>query len=580
MKTRIGIKAIWLTIILFAAVSPAHSGNHIYKIQIHIQRHLNATEQANTSQCSNGIQKTAEWISEFYTQRIYSPAWIDSVGLKPEAAVLINAIRRAEIEGFPRTIYPIDIINRLMANAIFSTANGTPIESEKAAQLDIALSTAFFLHAIYLSGGRFEADYLKDIQSITDLPAHLVSDLEYALSTNGLDALLANLAPQLPAYRRLKVAMEQYESITAAGGWSSIPPGPRLELGHQNSRVALLRDRLMTSRDLSEAPQKSPNYFDLPLKEAVMHFQQRHGLAPDGVVGPATLKELNISSIERLEQILINLERWHQLPRDLGDNYIEVNIPDYRLKVVEMGHSIRTMRVVVGRRNRPTPVLAGRMTYLEVNPYWTVPPQIAKKDILPKIQEDPSYLIRQKIRVFESWQRSAVELDPFGIDWNQLNADHFPYKLRQEPAPSNALGQIKFMFPNKMSVYLHDTPSKELFQQDKRSFSSGCVRLENPLDLASYLLETDKGWDKKRLLNILEKGKQQVILLHKPIPIYLFYWTAWVDDEGTIQFREDIYGRDQALAQLLKEQSPEVKTCQKSLIPHSLMVVLANKKDV
>ncbi len=579
MKTRIGIKAIWLTILIFTTISTAHAENHVYDIQIHIRRHLNVTAQVNTSQCSSGIQKTAEWTSEFYAQRAYFPAWIDSVGLKPEAAVLFNAIRKAELDGLSPKIYPLEIINCHMANAIFTTANGDPIEPSTGAQLDIALSTAFFLHAMYLSGGRVEANYLKDIQAIADLPTHLVENLEYALNNNCFESLLSDLSPQLPAYKRLKVARERYETITAAGGWPTIPPGPKMELGLQNNRVALLRARLMTSQDLHAAPQKSPNYFDFPLQEAVLHFQRRHGLTPDGVVGPETLKELNVSCVKRLEQILINLERWHQLPRDLGDNYIEVNIPEYRMKVVELGREVRSMRVIVGRENRPTPVLAGRMTYLEVNPYWTVPPQIAKKDILPKIQQDPSYLIRKKIRVFENWQSSADELDPLGIDWSKLNTNYFPYKLRQEPAGNNALGQIKFMFPNKMSVYLHDTPSKELFQHQKRSFSSGCVRLEHPLDLAVYLLEADKGWNKERLTDILGKGKQQVILLNTPIPVYLFYWTAWVQDGGEIHFRKDIYGRDQALAKLLKSQSPDIRTCQKNLIPDSKMV-LASKKDV
>jgi L,D-transpeptidase YcbB len=290
----------------------------------------------------------------------------------------------------------------------------------------------------------------------------------------------------------------------------------------------------------------------------------RFGLIPDGIVGSSTLDVLNVSAKDRLTQILINLERWRQMPHDLGERYVEVNIPDFSLKVVDQGKVVQTMRVIVGRKDRPTPTFIGRMTYLEFNPYWTVPPKIAKKDILPKIQNDPSFLIRKQIRVFENWNATAAELDPLSIDWNALSDEKFPYRLRQEPAVSNALGQIKFMFPNKLNVYLHDTPSKELFLRRQRNFSSGCVRVENPFKLAAYLLNADDNWSPPKLRHILddESKKPKVILLKKPVPIYLLYWTTWVEDDDSVHFRNDIYGYDQTLFELLKKQPSIIRTCQ------------------
>lgn len=573
MKTRIGMKILWTTAVLSMLALPAHGKNYRYKIQTRIKNHVKSVSLANDSDCTGNIQKITGLVAKFYYKRNYSPAWIDESGLKPEAYVLIRTIRNAEEEeGLPHQAYPLDSINRLSADAIFMTTRGGSLAPDMAAQLDIALSTTFFLHSIYLFEGRLESDYLHGVQKLTDFPAQLVSALENALTTQTLDLLLDNLIPPQKYYAGLKDAKERYESIIAAGGWPQIPTGSKLKKGDINKRVAFLRERLEKSGDIVDSAGTDPNEFDAVVEEAVQRFQKRHGLEVDGVVGAATFKALNVSAPERLQQILINLERCRLLPRKLGERYIEVNVADFQLKVIEKNEVVQTMRVVVGRKNRPTPMLAGKMTYLQINPYWTVPPGIAQRDLLPKIQEDPSYLKRQKIKVFENWQAAAAELDPLNIDWNQVGRNHFPYKLRQEPDHNNALGQVKFMFPNKLSVYLHDTPAKDLFKRRQRSFSSGCVRVEKPLELAAYLLNGNRGWDQKKISEVLEKGTPKVVFLKKPIPVYLLYWTVWVEGEKTIHFREDIYGRDKALKQLLEKQQPIFKTCKNGLIPNPLIV--------
>jgi murein L,D-transpeptidase YcbB/YkuD len=218
------------------------------------------------------------------------------------------------------------------------------------------------------------------------------------------------------------------------------------------------------------------------------------------------------------------------------------------------------MRTIVGRKRRPTPVLSSRITYLEINPYWYVPPLIARKDLLPKIQANPEFLVRQNFRVFDSWDDNAREINPAAIDWSTLSEDHFPYRLRQEPASHNALGRVKFMFPNELSVYIHDTPSKGLFKRSSRPFSSGCVRVEEPMELVSLLLNR-KDWDQARLSDAVASNQRQVIILDEPVPVHLIYLTAWVAADGETHFREDIYGHDRALISNLAQRSVAQQAC-------------------
>jgi murein L,D-transpeptidase YcbB/YkuD len=249
---------------------------------------------------------------------------------------------------------------------------------------------------------------------------------------------------------------------------------------------------------------------------------------------------------ERIRQIELNLERRRWMPRDLGSPHLLVNIPGFELQVVEAGRTARTMRVIVGRKSRPTPVLSSELTYLEVNPYWNVPARIARVDLLPKIQENPSFLVRENFRVFSGWGEGARELDPNGIDWSSIRPGHFPFRLRQEPSAQNALGRVKFMFPNDQSVYLHDTPSKNLFRRSIRTLSSGCVRLEEPLELAAFLLER-QDWAPERVSRLAASGRRRVVLLERPVPVHFVYLTSWVDEGGGLHFREDVYGHDRRL---------------------------------
>jgi murein L,D-transpeptidase YcbB/YkuD len=234
-----------------------------------------------------------------------------------------------------------------------------------------------------------------------------------------------------------------------------------------------------------------------------------------------------------------------------------INIADFTLHLIEGESEVMSMPAIVGRTYRRTPEFSARMTYLEINPYWNVPPRLAREDILPKTKGDPEYLKAQGIRVFRDWSAAAPEIDPDSIDWQGLAPGRLTYKFRQDPGPLNALGQIKFVFPNKFDVYLHDTPAKELFKKPVRNFSSGCIRVERPLDLALYVLKDDPTWDETKLLEAIRTGLTRVVSLKNPINVHVLYWTAWMDEESRLHFREDIYKRDAALYAALSQRSNE-----------------------
>ncbi len=279
-------------------------------------------------------------------------------------------------------------------------------------------------------------------------------------------------------------------------------------------------------------------------------FQKWHGLAVDGVVGPATLAALNVSVEKRIRQIEVNLERWRWLPQELGARHILVNIAGFELNVIENGQPVMTMRVVMGKEERPTPVFSGALTYLVVCPYWQVPSTIAVKDKLPQIRKDPGYLTRKKIKVFQGGEA----INPRTINWSEVTAKNFNYRFRQDPGPKNALGRVKFVFPNPFSVILHDTPDRELFTRNVRTFSSGCIRVEKPIELAEYVMHGDPQWTREKILATINKWVERTVWLPEPIPVHLLYFTAWVDAEGMTHFRDDIYGRDKRLDEALRKK--------------------------
>ena len=346
----------------------------------------------------------------------------------------------------------------------------------------------------------------------------------------------------LPA---LAESLAQYQQLAAQGGWRQVPAGPTLRAGDRSERILFLKERLVASSDLA-APADQGEEFDGDLKAAVQRFQARHGLTVDGIVGVRTMAELNVPIDRRIRQLAASLERCQPLPQLLERRHILINIADFTLKLFEDGKLLLAMPVIVGKTYRQTPVFSGRISSLVLNPCWEVPHSIATQDLLPKIKKDPGYLGKFHFRVYADWN-SPAEIDPTTIDWTALSRARFPYLLRQDPGPDNALGGVKFFLSNPYDVYLHDTPHRELFQKDSRTFSSGCIRLARPLDLAIYLLRGTPLGSMAALTSAISRAETQCVDIPSPIAIHMVYMTAWVDPEGRIQFRPDIYHRNPAL---------------------------------
>lgn len=464
----------------------------------------------------------------FYERRGFTPAWIADTGLRPEADDLLAAVEDAASDGLRSEDYHLTGLRQQVAQARSRAAQGD------LAELDLQLTDAFLRLGADLRYGRVNPELIYsdcdiDIPEV-DIPAVLESALA-ATAAGSLRQAIADLAPPHEGYRALKEALARFRETAARGGWPSVPAGPTLKPGEKSERVTALRARMEASGDLQ--PQTSEkDLFDAPLEAAVKAFQEKHGLDTDGAVGPGTLEALNATAADRVRQIEINLDRWRWLPRDLGERHLIVNIAGFWLDVVEAGAPVLSMRVVAGKPTSRTPMFSGTMTNVVLNPYWNVPPGILKNEILPKLARDPGYLARQN-----------MERVPGG-------------GVRQRPGPNNALGKVKFLFPNRFNVYLHDTPSRSLFSRAVRTFSHGCIRVEKPLDLAEYLLKDDPAWTREKIEKAMGKsGRESWVKVPNPLPVHLVYWTAWVDAAGVTQFRKDVYGRDTPLYTATSEPS-------------------------
>ncbi|MEN9917248.1 MAG: hypothetical protein RLY40_1180 [Pseudomonadota bacterium] len=360
----------------------------------------------------------------------------------------------------------------------------------------------------------------------------------------------ADSPASIPAYQRLEKKLAFYQQA-AQNPWPRLETDQVLSVGMQDPVIAVLRQRLCASEDLDASAcirATNPNDFDEQVEEAVALFQERHGLNDDGVVGATTRLALNVSAAARLHQIQFNLQRWSRLINLANPAYIWINVPDHRLRLIKDHHAILTARVIVGKPSRPTPEINSHVTRIILNPYWTVPPGIARRDVIPKAMRDPNYLRRSHIRIYAANQPNK-ELNPESVDWFAVKKNPGGYILRQDPGPHNSLGQIKFEFANRHLVYLHDTPAKALFDADRRLFSSGCVRLEDPFEFLEALEEMDPTLQAAapRIEAALESGRTTVINLKTAIPIHLTYITAWVDKDDVLHFWDDVYGRDPVL---------------------------------
>jgi L,D-transpeptidase YcbB len=386
-----------------------------------------------------------------------------------------------------------------------------------------------------------------------------------ALSKEVFDDMVSPLRPRQKEYKELLQMLAEYREIEAKGGWGTIVEVSRLQWGDEGPYIEVLRQRLQATGDLEKAGGK-PIYDDKVAK-AVARFQERHGIEPDGSAGPRTLAALNVPVETRIRIIELNLERYRWLPSDFGKRYILVNIPDYRLHAYDDGKERLTMRVVVGDEySHATPVFADSMTHVVFRPQWDVPRRILVDSVIPKVRKNINYLAQHSYEVVDI-ARNEVIADPAAINWSKLDMKKIPFRIRQKPGSNNELGTVKFMFPNQFSIYLHDSPADSLFDQPNRTLSHGCVRVEDPVKLAGYVLDKQKGWGDDEILEAIAADPTKDIAptpvyLKHPVPVYLLYLTAFVRD-GVLHFRDDPYSKDRrAMARMGRPAPGDRSECE------------------
>lgn len=512
-------------------------------------------EAGAASASTPAVQRPATPVDRFYARRSCSPAWIDAEGLTPAALELVGVLRAADLEGLSSGSYRLPRIEGLVAGAGKGKGGQGPTGSENLCALDLLLTSAFLQYGAHVSSGRVDPGKIEADWHIAHPPLDVEGALQVAVESGQVKSTLEGLVPRKYGYASLRTALARYRALAEGGGWRFVPISKKLRKGDDGPVVPLLAKRLAAEEYLENDASSSMARFGDALDQAVRSFQRTHGLEPDGVVGAKTIKELNVPASDRARQIAVNMERLRWLPRNLGDRYILVDIAGFRVSVVEEDNDLITMRAIVGMKSRPTPVFSGTINRIVFNPYWRVPKTIAVEDKLAKILEDPEYLQKESIKVFLNKPGARDEIDPATIDWSSLSEEKFPYLLRQEPGPGNALGRVKFMFPNRFSVYLHDTPSRNLFAMNPRTFSSGCIRVAKPVDLGEYLLSGEPGWNREKFNEAIETGKNRSLRLRRPIPVHLVYLTAWVNEEDNLEFRRDIYERDKVLDRALGAES-------------------------
>ena len=506
---------------------------------------IRSTVEAETLPASIKEQKERarawEEMRRFYRQRQFQPAWSNVDGPLPQAAKLVESIPAvAAAEGLDPRRYPAESMAALLKQVEEQKSLESPEAQRRLADLDVELTYLYLTLAAHTAIGRVQPETLRihweDQSRNVDLDARLAKALQG--DEGEVAASLQSLAPPNPRYAKLRDALARYREIASQGGWPAVPA--ELEKGSRGAGVVALRNRLMAEGDLprpqtQEGQQAAPvsDIFDDAVAQGIARFQQRHGLEPDGKLGEDTVADHNVPVQTRIRQIEVNLERWRWMPSTLGDSYVWVNVPEFRMELIEGGKKTVDMAVVVGKQQSQTPVFSDVMEYIELNPEWNIPKSITNEEILPKLASDPGYLARNNMEYVGSGENA---------------------RLRQRPGPDNPLGQVKFMFPNEHDVYLHDTPADHLFSREERDFSHGCIRLERPVQFAEHLFRSHPEWGGTRIRQAIVSGEQKSVKLPKKLPVHILYFTAWVEDNGTVQFRKDVYGHDQQLAKVLAQE--------------------------
>jgi len=474
-------------------------------------------------------------IPELYSRREFTPAWTDG----DQIDEFVDLIGRAYEEGLD----PDDYMHAELSGLVDDNRQN-PDDADLQGRLDVLLTESLSRYGNHLIYGKVDPAELDENWNWLRSPdgRDPVALIQQAIDSDSITVLINDFLDRGPIYGRMKEMLAEYRSLKEVGGWPPIGTGPTLRLDMSEDRIAVIRTRLTVTGDLPRSEDNQSRMFDAALEQGVMAFQDRHNLDTDGAIGARTLAAMNVTVDERIDQIRVNLERLRWVARDIEDEFVVTNIASFRTYLVRGREIVWTGRSQVGRFYRQTPVFTAKIKYLQFNPTWTVPPGILTNDILPAVQKDIGYLARKEMDLID---RDGNKVDPASVDWSRYRGGRLPpYQFVQRPGPTNALGRVKFIFPNSHFVFLHDTPSKALFDRTERTFSSGCIRVENPFVFAELLLDNPAKWNPDSIQALLDSEKPQTVFLDEPLTVMLLYGTVGLTDMKLVRFYSDIYQRD------------------------------------
>lgn len=478
-----------------------------------------------------------EATTAFYASRDYAAAWNN----KEVRASFLAQLKNADKEGLFLKDYHGEEIQHLLKNE-------KVLKEDDRVSLEILLTDAFFEYADNLLYGKLDPKEMYGIWGVDRKQINLVQVLQEAVEKHEIEKALGKLKPQNEIYVGLKKSLQEYRDLLKKrDSTKNIANGEAIKPGKKDERIPVVASRLKQLGLLDDNYTPKDSIYDPILQAAIKEFQTKKGLSTDMVIGNSTLQELNMGTEQRYHQLLANLERWRWYPHDLGNPYILINIPNYKLTLVKNGDTVQTHNVIAGDKTHHTPVFSDSIQYIVINPQWHIPSSIRDAEIIPSAAANPNYLSSRNIYVTDS---QGKRIDPSTINWSSGEAKN--YRFTQGAGPSNSLGRIKIIYPNEYAIYLHDTPAQSLFNRNLRAESHGCVRVENVVELAAYLLGNKKDWSIERIKNVIYSGQTRQVAVTIPVKVHHFYWTAWRKNGETI-FINDVYKLDKAIYTALKE---------------------------
>lgn len=491
-------------------------------------------------------------IYQFYTNRLFAQAWSEGGKLTELAYELRFEIMQSKFDGLNPQDYHLNLINVFFTQFESNKKQNTANELDDLADVELLLSDAFFHLAAHLEIGKVDPKSLAGDWQITSKTSKVSYNalLEVALQKQQIRQTLETLYPNITIYKKGREVIRAMDEIRKYDtlNWKDVKVAKTIKVGETNGGVPNLRERLAFWKYLEPYQFEDDKAYDSTMFAAVQRFQQRNGLEPDGALGKNTVHTLNQSPSDLIDKASVNMERLRWLPDTLrGAEMIVVNIANYQLDYVSNRDTLFSARVIVGKKYHESPIFSSAMSYIVFSPYWNLPTSIVRNEVMPAVRKNPNYLAQKNMEVVTF---SGKPVDPASVNWSGRS---IPYMVRQKPGATNSLGLVKFMFPNEHSVYIHDTPSRSLFEREDRALSHGCIRIQDPATFAQLLLKSDRSWTPEKINAAMHQSHEQIVTLDRKIPVVLLYMTFWADSKGQGHFRQDIYDRDEEVLIALRK---------------------------